>query len=94
MPTQIDPIPGTQMLSQFQNTIAHGLAITKIASFNPFQAHPNLGLRLLIAQRLKPLGDRLLAVGSLVSENFNHDLTVAYKLRQCKHTARPSHGCT
>jgi hypothetical protein len=51
-------------------------------------------LRLLIAQRLKPLGDRLLPVGSLVSENFNHDQTVAYKLRQCKHTARPSHGCT
>jgi hypothetical protein len=37
------------MLPQFQNTIAHRLAIAKIASLNPLQAKPNLGLRLLVA---------------------------------------------
>ena len=80
------------MLSQLQNAITHGLAIAKIAGFNPLQANPNLGLCLLVAQRLKPLCDRFLAVGGLVSENFNHDQTVTYKLQSCKHSARPGHA--
>jgi hypothetical protein len=34
---------------------------------------------LLVAQRLKPLGDRLLATCGLVSEDFNHETCVACK---------------
>jgi len=72
VPTQINPIPRTEVLPQFQNTIAHGFAIAKVSRFNPLQTNPDLGLRLLVAQRLKPLGNRLLAASGLVSENFNY----------------------
>jgi hypothetical protein len=63
--SETDPIPGTQTLPQFQHAAADGLAIAKSSGFKALQGNPDLGLGLLVAQRLKPLGDRLLATGGL-----------------------------
>jgi hypothetical protein len=40
-------------------------------------------LRSLVTERLKPLCDRLLTIGYLVSENLDHEFVVAYKLHVC-----------
>jgi hypothetical protein len=42
-------------------------------------------LGLLVAHGHQPVGDRLLAVGSLVSKDLDHAINVAYKLHDCKH---------
>jgi len=77
VPPEIDSIAGTEVLPQFHDAIANRLAIAKIAGFDPLQANPDPGLGLLVAQRLKPFGDRFLAAGGLVSEDFNLSETVA-----------------
>jgi hypothetical protein len=59
MPPQIDPISGAEVLPQFQDTVTHRFAITKISRLNPLQTNPDLGLRSLVTERLKPLGDWL-----------------------------------
>lgn len=73
MPTEINPIPGALMLPQFQNTVADGLAIAQASCLNSLQPNPHPGLRLLVAQGLKPRSGRLLTADSLVSKNFNHE---------------------
>jgi len=72
VPAEIDPIPGPQVLSQLEDTVTYGLAVTENPSFKALQANPDLYLRLFVAKRLKPASDGFLAVGSLVAKNFNH----------------------
>ncbi len=72
MSPQIDPIPSAEVLPQFQDAVTYRFAITKISRLNPLQTNPDLGLSSLVTERLKPLSDRLMAIGHLVSENFDH----------------------
>ena len=72
MPAKIDAIPSAQVLPQLEHTVTYGLAVTENPSFEALQANPDLCLRLFVAKRLKPVSDGFLAVGGLVSKDFNH----------------------
>jgi len=92
MSPQIDPISCAEVLSQFQDAVTYRFAITKISRLNPLQPNPDLGLRSLVTERLKPLSDWLMAIDHLVSKNFDHGRIVAYKLHACNgYAARTLH---
>lgn len=80
MPPEIDPIPGTQVLPQFQNTFSYRLAISEYSCLQTLQSDSHLRLRLLVSQGLQPVGDGFIAICCLVSEDFDHVANVAYKL--------------
>lgn len=62
MAAKVNPIPGTEVLAQFKNPIANRFTVTENACFQTFEADANLGLRLLVSQRLEPIGNRLRTV--------------------------------
>lgn len=84
MRTEADPRPGTEVLPQLQNTLAHRLAISKDSGLQTFQADSHLCLRLLVPQGVKPISGGFFANRRLVSENFDHVANVAYKLLRSK----------
>jgi hypothetical protein len=51
---------------------------------------PDLGLRSLVTERLKPLSDRIEAIDHLVSEHFDHELIEADKLHTCNGDTAPA----
>lgn len=81
MPTEIHPIACPEVLPQLQNTLTHGFAIAEHPCFQALNSDANLRLRLLVANGLKPIGKRFLAIACLVSENFD---------RSSKATAQPA----
>ena len=72
MATEVHPVACTEMLSQFLYTFAYRITVAKISRFQASNAHTQLGLRLFVAQRLKPVGERFLAAFGLIAEDFNH----------------------
>ncbi len=72
MAAKVDPPAGAQMLSQFKNTVADGFAITEGTYFETTQADTQLRLHRLILNRFEPLRERLLTIGRLISEDFEH----------------------
>ncbi|OGS96522.1 MAG: hypothetical protein A3H31_08730 [Gallionellales bacterium RIFCSPLOWO2_02_FULL_57_47] len=84
MTAKVHSITRSKVFSQFQHSIAYRVAVTEISCFQAFEANTNLGLPLLIPQGLEPLGQWLLTLFGLVSECFDHENNVAYKLPQGK----------
>ncbi len=72
VPCQMDSKSGAKMLAQLQNAIADRLASTEKPGFKPLDAETNPCLRLLVAQRSKPIRHRLRAIGRLIAEDFDH----------------------
>lgn len=72
MAAEVDPIAGAHMLSQLQNAIADRFTVAEQARLKSSQANANPGLDLLVPNRSKPFGERLAAIFSLISENFEH----------------------
>ena len=72
MPTEIHPIPGTEMLAQFNEAVANRFAIAEDSGSQPLETNTNLGLRLLVPQRLEPFSQWLTSIAYLVSEDFDH----------------------
>ena len=66
MPRIIDAIPGSDMDAQFENALAHRLAIAQIAEREVLEPDPDPRLRLEVAQAVQPFGKRLSAVLALV----------------------------
>jgi hypothetical protein len=52
MTTKVHPVTGAKMFPQFLHSLAYRIAVTKIASFQAFDANTNLGLRPLVSQRV------------------------------------------
>lgn len=72
------------VLPQFKNSVADGSAVTEKSGFKAPQTNTQLRLSLLVEDGLKPLRKRFTAVFRLISEEFEHDWSVAYKLHPHK----------
>lgn len=72
MAAKVNPITRTEVLAQFKNSVANRFTVTKDTCFQTLEADTNLGLRLLVSQRLEPISNRLCAIVSLISKYFNH----------------------
>lgn len=80
MTTKVHSITGTKVFSQFLHSLAYRVAVTKISCLQAFEAHTNLGLRLFVAQGMKPFGKWFFTFFGLISKDFNHGNNVACKL--------------
>lgn len=69
---------------QFKNSFADRGAVTEQSRFETPKAKSHLCLGLLVVNGLKPLRERHAAVFRLVSEEFEHETSVAYKLHSRK----------
>ena len=74
MPTEVHSIPGTEMFPQLKNAIANRLAVAENSCFQALEADADLGLRLLVPQRVQPFSRRFFTIGSLVSKDFDHKI--------------------
>ncbi len=77
MTAKVHAITCTQMFSQFIDTFANWITITKTSRFQAFYTNTNLRLGLLVTHGLKPIGQWLFAAFSLISKYFNHQNIVA-----------------
>jgi hypothetical protein len=80
-PSIVDPIPGTEIDSQFLDAAANGFAVSEVAQPDSIETGAYDTGRLSIPQRVKPVRKRS-RTALLVEEDFDsgHILTVAYKL--------------
>lgn len=72
MATKVNPITCAEVLAQFENPVANGLAVTQDTSLQTLEADANLSLGLLVSQGLEPIGNWLRPIGSLVTKYFDH----------------------
>ncbi len=79
MTTQINAIPGTDVLTQFKDSLTHRVKVTKIACFEPSQADSQPSLSLFVAQTIEPFSNWLSLVFGLITKQFNHQTNCSPK---------------
>jgi hypothetical protein len=72
------------VFAQFKNSLADRGAVTEQSCLEAPQADSHPRLDLLVVNGLKPLRERHMAIFRLVSEEFEHRASVAYKLHPHK----------
>jgi len=77
MPAAIDPIPGADMDTQFDDAFADGITVAEIADFDLAQADADACSGDLIADAGQPIGEGFVAVLALISEQIYHKELVA-----------------
>jgi hypothetical protein len=71
VPTEVDPLPGPKFDFQLANTLAHGLHVRRVSTFETTQRDQNLRRRSSI-KPVKPFGVRRPVSGRLVLPKLNH----------------------
>lgn len=84
MAAKIDPVTGAMVFPKFKNSFTCRGAVTEETCLEPPKANSHLRLGRLVVDGLKPLRERHAAVFRLVSKEFEHRASVAYKLQHRK----------
>jgi len=80
MTAEVDSITGAKVFPQFKPPSPTDSQSPKIPTSRRLsEAQSNLGLCLFVPQRQQPFGHRLLAIVSLVSEDFNHVRSCSFR---------------
>jgi hypothetical protein len=77
MPSEIHPISGADMDTQFDDTLSDRITVAEVASFDLTQTDTNPRCSDFVADAGEPLAERLSATLALVSEQFYHKRFVA-----------------
>lgn len=91
MAPEVDPPTCAKMFTELEYTLADRLAVAEQAGLEATQANAKPGLHRLVLDGFQPFGEGLPAVVRLISEDFEHAPSVAYRLQLGKLCAELKH---
>lgn len=96
MLSEIDPVTGADMYTQFEHAVADGTYVAKVTRLHLPQSQTDASLGDLVTHACQPFGKWLTAILALIAEKFSHVEDCSLKTTSSWHIAlvptRPHSG--